>query len=726
MKNQLLLIEKQRRTLLLLFSPLFIWVSGLYLYLMYYFGIITANDDLFSTFKEPLIILFYIAYIGAYNYYLFKRLNAFKQYLKNPVADRLPQIQKWVAEFPKVLGLLIVLFPNVAALIHIAHMDNALLNNLLGWLFNFVFAVLIPLPVYFYGYQVFEKMVHNIPFSTEYKPLSLSWKLGINIVVNSVGIIVLFVISNLAFINRFGSEENVVGILAQKNMLLAIFAMIISTLNFLLVRRMTLHPIRQLASFTENLAQGQLSDEIYINERDEIGQLGHSIASMRNATNTIATDLYQTIQSVQEGNIQTRVESDKAQGDWRAIFVGINELIEAFARPIDTTNNYLHRMAIGDIPEPLTETFNGDFNDLKISLNNLIDANKEIIDKAHAVAQGDLTVALNKRSDQDQLMDSLSNMVSAIASMLGQVHQAAKKMAMASQQINNIAQQVSTGAEEQATSSEQVASSLEEISSSINQNTDNSKHADQLARALSNNIQVVSKAFANTLNAMNDIVDKVGAINDIAGKTDLLAINAAIEAARAGELGKGFSVVASEVRELSEHSLKEAHTIEMVSGTSKKQAEQSRQLMDKIIPDIKQSSQLVQEITAASTEQNTGIQQVNNALQQLSGVIQQNSSVAEQMSTSAQELSHQSDDLLEAISQFKTQENQGDYESAREIKQQIQALQEKMRHLQQNQTVESKTHYSQSAHLQPKPDNGVEINLNNPTNDSKDLDFDNY
>jgi methyl-accepting chemotaxis protein len=155
------------------------------------------------------------------------------------------------------------------------------------------------------------------------------------------------------------------------------------------------------------------------------------------------------------------------------------------------------------------------------------------------------------------------------------------------------------------------------------------------------------------VDAIKTIAERIAIIEEIASKTDLLALNAAVEAARAGEHGKGFAVVAAEVRKLAERSQKAAAEITEISSKTVKSAEESKQLLQNTLPDINKTAELVQEIAAASLEQNTGAEQVNGAIQQLSTVTQGNASGAEQMSSNAEELNSQAEELKAAVSYFK-------------------------------------------------------------------------
>ncbi|PLY02991.1 MAG: chemotaxis protein [Desulfuromonas sp.] len=269
------------------------------------------------------------------------------------------------------------------------------------------------------------------------------------------------------------------------------------------------------------------------------------------------------------------------------------------------------------------------------------------------IADGDLTVVVNLASDKDQLGLALQRMVEKLKEVIAQVTGSVENVASGSQAMSSSSEEMSQGASEQAAAAEEASSSIEQMTANIRQNTDNAMETEKIATQTSDEARAGGESVAQTVVAMRDIADKINIIEEIARQTNLLALNAAIEAARAGEHGKGFAVVAAEVRKLAERSQVAAAEISELSVSSVEVAETAGKALESIVPSIQKTAELVQEISAASREQDAGADQINKSIQQLDTIIQQNASSAEEMASTAEELTSQADQLGDMIAFFK-------------------------------------------------------------------------
>ena len=272
---------------------------------------------------------------------------------------------------------------------------------------------------------------------------------------------------------------------------------------------------------------------------------------------------------------------------------------------------------------------------------------------ADRVAAGDLAIDDADLVKATGIHRALLDMTRKLREIVGNVQRTAAQLAAGSEQISSTAQQLSQGSSEQASGAEEVSSSVEEMTATIRQNTDNSLATEKIAKKAAGDGEEGGKIVVASVNAMKEIAGKIGVIEEIARQTNLLALNAAIEAARAGEAGKGFAVVASEVRKLAEHSQQAAGEITSLSKATVETATSAGGIIQAIIPDIRKTAELVQEISASSREQSMGAEQIAKAMTQLDSVIQQNASASEELASMAEELSGQSEQLSQAVSYFR-------------------------------------------------------------------------
>lgn len=274
---------------------------------------------------------------------------------------------------------------------------------------------------------------------------------------------------------------------------------------------------------------------------------------------------------------------------------------------------------------------------------------------AQELSEGNLSAALDvdQKDEIGDLATALKQMRDQLIGVVKDVQSASNNVASGSEEMSSTAQQMSEGATEQAASAEEVSSSMEQMGSNISQNSDNASQTEKISKQAAQRADEGGQAMNQTVSAMREIADKIQIIDEIARNTNLLALNAAIEAARAGEHGKGFAVVASEVRKLAERSQVAAGEIAELSKNSVDVAERAGEMINGIIPDIRKTAELVQEISAASSEQNSGAEQINQALIQLDQVVQRNASASEEMASMSEELSGQAEQLQNTVAFFK-------------------------------------------------------------------------
>ncbi|PLX87878.1 MAG: hypothetical protein C0614_02755 [Desulfuromonas sp.] len=335
-----------------------------------------------------------------------------------------------------------------------------------------------------------------------------------------------------------------------------------------------------------------------------------------------------------------------------ALLLTLIVVTRSILRPLSQAVDVSRKLALGDLDMEIEVNSQDETGELLQSMKEMVASSREVASLAGQVAKGNLMVTIKERSENDLLLQSLGDMVVRLRDVIGQVRGAVENVSSGSQAMSASSEEMSQGASEQAAAAEEASSSIEQMTANIRQNADNAMQTEKIALEAAKDALNGGESVGKTVAAMKEIADKIMIIEEIARQTNLLALNAAIEAARAGEHGKGFAVVAAEVRKLAERSQVAAGEINDLSSKSVDVAEKAGRLLDSLVPNIQKTAELVQEISAASREQDAGAEQINKSIQQLDAVIQQNASASEEMASTAEELSGQSEQLAEMISFF--------------------------------------------------------------------------
>ena len=342
--------------------------------------------------------------------------------------------------------------------------------------------------------------------------------------------------------------------------------------------------------------------------------INDTIEQVRRNLKALITDTASLVASARAGQLGTRADANAHQGDFRRIVEGINSTLDAVIEPLNEASRVLAAIECGDLTQTASTAFEGQLRALCESVNSTAAKLGEVVDEVNGGAMA---------------------------------------LANASEEVSAAAQSLSQAASVQAASVEETSASLEQMTASISQNTENARVTDGMASKAASEANEGGEAVKATVGAMKQIAQKIGIIDDIAYQTNLLALNAAIEAARAGEHGKGFAVVAAEVRKLAERSQVAAQEIGNVAASSVELAEKAGHLLDQMVPNIRKTSDLVQEITASSEEQSAGVNQINSAVAQLSQTTQQNASSSEELAATAETMNTQTTQLQQTMSFFK-------------------------------------------------------------------------
>ncbi|MBX9455094.1 MAG: MCP four helix bundle domain-containing protein [Rhizobium sp.] len=398
--------------------------------------------------------------------------------------------------------------------------------------------------------------------------------------------------------------------------------------------------LRKIRVASEAVAIGDLEQNVEVRTNDEIKDVVDAVNRMTanlQATAGIANSI-----SLGDLSVEPKPLSDKDV---------LGRSMSEMVTNLRATAGVADRISLGDLsiePKPLS-----DKDVLGRSMNAMVINLRATTAVADEIANGNLMITPKPLSDKDTLGIALKSMVERLRGVVADALSASVNVSSGSQELSASSETLSQGATEQASSAEEASASMEEMAANIKQNADNAAQTEKIARQSSKDAEASGEAVGRAVSAMRTIAAKISIVQEIARQTDLLALNAAVEAARAGEHGKGFAVVASEVRKLAERSQAAAAEISALSGETVSVATEAGEMLNRLVPDIRKTAELVAEISAACREQDIGASQINEAIQQLDKVTQTNAGASEEMSATSEELAAQAEELQASIAFFK-------------------------------------------------------------------------
>jgi len=415
-------------------------------------------------------------------------------------------------------------------------------------------------------------------------------------------------------------------------------------------------PLNVAAEYVDRIAKGDIPSKITENYNGDFNEIKNNLNQCIETVNALVADAGMLVKAAVEGKLATRADASKHQGDYRKIVQGVNDTLDAVIGPLNVAAKYVDRISKGDIPTRITDNYNGDFNEIKNNLNNLIDAMNRVTDMAKEIARGNLMVEAKERSGQDELMHAIQGMIMNLRHLVTDISGGVQTVASSATELSAVSSQtaqsvatltgktstvaaaaeessanttsVAASMEQAATNLTSVASATEEMSATIGEIASNSEKARAISQKAGQQAASVSALMQQLGSAAQEIGQVTETITDISSQTNLLALNATIEAARAGAAGKGFAVVANEIKELARQTAAATEDIKAKIGGVQSSAGSAIADIEKITSVVAEVGQIVSGIAAAIEEQAAVTRDVaGNIAQATAGVQEANERV---------------------------------------------------------------------------------------------------